>query len=253
MARRGVKRSAWFGDERPKLPLDTIDHIVWRRRARGDAHRTCTHDPFRSNVRLRLDVVHVRTMLAARVHKLTGVVAVLSAHDDDDVALTCQVDGCALALLRWVTHGIDEANVRLRESLSHQRDQVTHPLDRLCGLGTNAKTLTIDPVLTYSSVFGGSGESNLPDFSFDAGSSIAVDSQGNAYIAGTAYSQDFQPAGLRQRLNLNASRASGGAHRVIGVVQDVEEDLLKLVRIWATSLSICERMVSSSFFNVSRA
>src|SRR5438093_8383214 len=79
-------------------------------------------------------------MLAARVHKLTGVVAVLSAHDDDDVALTCQVDGCALALLRWVTHGIDEANVRLRESLSHQRDQVTHPLDRLCGLGTNAKT-----------------------------------------------------------------------------------------------------------------
>ena len=79
-------------------------------------------------------------MMAARVHQLTGVVAILSAHDDDDVALTCQVDGRALALLRWVTHGIDEANVRLRESLSHQRNKVTHPIDRLCGLGSNAET-----------------------------------------------------------------------------------------------------------------
>src|SRR5207247_4937561 len=79
-------------------------------------------------------------MMAARVHKLTGVVAILSAHDDYDVALTCQVDGRALPLLRWVTHGVDEANVGLRESLSHQRDKVTHPSDRLCGLGSNAET-----------------------------------------------------------------------------------------------------------------
>jgi hypothetical protein len=79
-------------------------------------------------------------MMAARVHELTGVVAVLSAHDDYDIALTCQVDGRALALLGRVTHGIDEANVRLRESLSDQRDEVTHPIDWLCGLGSNAET-----------------------------------------------------------------------------------------------------------------
>src|SRR3989442_346253 len=79
-------------------------------------------------------------MMATRVYELTGVVAILSAYDDDDVALTCQVDGRALALLCWLTHGIDEANVRLRESLSHQRDKVTHPVDRLCRLGSNAET-----------------------------------------------------------------------------------------------------------------
>jgi hypothetical protein len=135
-----VNRSAWFGGERPELPLDTIDHIVWRRRARGDAHGTCTRDPFRSNIRLRLDVMHVRTMMAARVHELTGVVAVLSADDDDDVTLASQLDSRALALFRRVTHGIDEANVGLRESLSHQRHEGTDLLNRLGGLGGNAET-----------------------------------------------------------------------------------------------------------------
>ena len=78
-------------------------------------------------------------MVAAGVHELMGVVAVLSADDDDDVALACQVDGRALALLRRVTHGIDEANVGVRESLPHQRHKVTHLLDRLGGLGGNAE------------------------------------------------------------------------------------------------------------------
>jgi hypothetical protein len=62
-----VKPRAGFGDERSELTLDTIDHIVWRRRARGDAHGSCARDPFRSNIRLRLDVVHARTMMAAGV------------------------------------------------------------------------------------------------------------------------------------------------------------------------------------------
>jgi hypothetical protein len=79
-------------------------------------------------------------MTAARVHELAGVVAVLSAHDDDDVALECQVDGRALALLRRVTHGIDQTNVGLRKSLSHQGHKVPHLIDRLCGLGGNAET-----------------------------------------------------------------------------------------------------------------
>ena len=48
-----------LGDERSELPLDTIDHILWRRRARGNADRARAHDPFGSNIRLRLDVVQL--------------------------------------------------------------------------------------------------------------------------------------------------------------------------------------------------
>jgi len=43
--------------------------------------------------------------------------------------------------------------------------------------------LVIDPVLSYSSVFGGSGA--------DFATGIAVDSQGNAYVTGSAASTDF--------------------------------------------------------------
>lgn len=54
------------------------------------------------------------------------------------------------------------------------------------------RTLVIDPVLSYSSYLGGSAA--------DAGSAIAVDASGNAYLAGITESADFPvPGGLRQR------------------------------------------------------
>src|SRR5438067_4895199 len=78
--------------------------------------------------------------MAAQFWKDTVVIAVPSAHDDNNVALTGELDGGILALLRRQTHGIDEANVGLRESLSHQRDKMTHSVDRLCGLRSHAET-----------------------------------------------------------------------------------------------------------------
>ena len=47
------------------------------------------------------------------------------------------------------------------------------------------KTLVIDPQLVYSTYLGGTGNGQ------ESGNSIAVDSQGNAYVAGRAESSDF--------------------------------------------------------------
>jgi uncharacterized protein (TIGR03437 family) len=61
--------------------------------------------------------------------------------------------------------------------------------------------LTIDPVLNYSTEFGGSGtrSGRYDTLLLDQGNSIAADSAGNAYVTGVAYSQDFPSidSGLR--------------------------------------------------------
>src|SRR5207244_2883844 len=59
--------------------------------------------------------------------------------------------------------------------------------------------LTIDPVLIYSTFLGGnSGEQGL---------GIAVDSQGNAYVAGTTSSSNFPITSAFQNLGSGASDA----------------------------------------------
>lgn len=59
-----------------------------------------------------------------------------------------------------------------------------------------AYPLTIDPVLTYSTFLGGSGA--------DDATAVAVDSQGNAYVAGGTYSSNFPTQGP-----LQGARAGG--------------------------------------------
>ncbi len=90
-----------------------------------------------------------------------------------------------------------------------------------------AKTLVIDPVLTYSAVFGGSGfESLMNGLELDVGRGIAIDSSGNAYIVGTAYSQDFSA------LNSTIAQGGGGGGRFYCEIEPgrLRADLLDLSR-----------------------
>lgn len=59
------------------------------------------------------------------------------------------------------------------------------------GRYNRALPLTIDPVLVYSTYLGGSAESFTNSNLGDAGTAIAVDVSGNAYVTGTAVSTDF--------------------------------------------------------------
>ena len=59
------------------------------------------------------------------------------------------------------------------------------------------RPLVIDPILGYSTYFGGTG--------FDAGEAVAVDASGSAYVVGTTFSPNFPLANPRQ----SAMRGSG--------------------------------------------
>jgi VCBS repeat-containing protein len=70
----------------------------------------------------------------------------------------------------------------------------------------HSKTLVIDPELIYSTYLG--GEPGYPHPGFDTANGIAVDTSGNAYVVGTAYSNDiptvnpFQPGNNSQVSNV---------------------------------------------------
>ena len=77
-------------------------------------------------------------------------------------------------------------------------------------LGTydRTRTLIIDPVLSYSTYLGGSGNEGCTAISgsVKAGCpAIAVDSAGNAYVAGTTTSADFPPSGTPFQAALNGA------------------------------------------------
>src|SRR6266700_631162 len=71
------------------------------------------------------------------------------------------------------------------------------------------KPLVIDPVLVYSTYLGGSNG--------DSGNGIAVDSSGNAYVAGTTYSTDIPTANAIQSANPQGQCSDGNSNYPCGV------------------------------------
>jgi hypothetical protein len=90
--------------------------------------------------------------------------------------------------------GAEERNVAGRFALQgNRKDEVGFEL----GAYDRARTLIIDPVLTYSTYLGGSGDescSAITGFTFTPGCpAIAVDAVSSAYVAGSTKSTDFPP------------------------------------------------------------
>src|SRR5207244_5482477 len=106
---------------------------------------------------------------------------------------------------------ISAENVRLRKPVVYQlvkgsRVEIAaeyvlsaaHEVSFKVGAYDNGSPLVIDPVLSYSTYLGGS--------SYDLGYCVAVDSSGDVYVTGIAYSTDFPTVNSLQ------PSFGGGAH-----------------------------------------
>lgn len=101
-----------------------------------------------------------------------------------------------LRLLRPVTY--QKSNGRRTPVPSSYRLLAGHRIGFSVGAYDRSRPLVIDPVLTYSTFVGGTNQ----NCNCDGANGIAVDSDGNAYIVGTAYSDNYPvTAGSFQQQN----------------------------------------------------
>jgi uncharacterized repeat protein (TIGR01451 family) len=110
--------------------------------------------------------------------------------------LAVHVQKTALELLKPVVY--QQINGERRHVAANYVLQPDGRVAFALGAYDSSLPLVIDPVLTYSSYLGGTGN--------DAGSAVAVDSTGSAYVTGQTASVDFPASGAYQPTNhgLNA-------------------------------------------------
>ncbi|HZS09589.1 MAG TPA: SBBP repeat-containing protein [Blastocatellia bacterium] len=104
-----------------------------------------------------------------------------SMEVDGQGALLLKTEGGTLRLLRPVAW--QEVGGQRREVACSYRLAANNQLELKIGNYDRHRRLVIDPVLIWSTYFGGTGQ--------ESGTAIAVDSNGSAYVTGTTASTDF--------------------------------------------------------------
>jgi uncharacterized repeat protein (TIGR01451 family) len=116
------------------------------------------------------------------------------------------------------------------------------------GAYDRSRTLIIDPVLTYSTYLGGSGNEGCSAISGAVKSgcpAIAVDSAGNAYVAGATTSADFPPSGTPYQATL-----SGAADIFVAKFKSDGSALLFSTYLGGTGTDTSAGVAADSGFNV---
>src|SRR5579859_2387373 len=104
-----------------------------------------------------------------------------------------------LRLLKPVTYQLSDGD--RTEIPSSYKLLANNRISFSIGKYNHAQPLIVDPILSYSTYLGGSGNPNFPAVG-DKANGIAVDSYGKAYIIGTTQSSDFPvTSGAYQSLN----------------------------------------------------
>ena len=97
--------------------MNRADLGIRSRGSCGDSDDVMWLEPVLAEIERSLHVINARTMLQARVHQLSCVVAVDSTDDDDHVGLSGECDRGRLPLFGWLADRVDESDVGLREAL----------------------------------------------------------------------------------------------------------------------------------------
>lgn len=104
-------RGAQFGGDLAKALHDGIDGFVERGGAGGDADVACIAEPGGIEFFGAFDLQRAQAVGEGFLGKLTRVVAIAAADDDDVVAFANQVIHRGLALLRRVADRVDETHL----------------------------------------------------------------------------------------------------------------------------------------------
>lgn len=137
---RAALEHPFFGSPAAKGCDDGVHGLVEGGSSGGDADVAGVFKPFAAEFGGVGDPVRLAAELNRLVRKLTGVVAVAAADDDDDLAIPAKVIEGDLPLLGRATDGIDETDLGLGALIADGVDELEDAVERLGGLGDDAVT-----------------------------------------------------------------------------------------------------------------
>ena len=102
-----------FRDITPLLEpsLDCLDDLVRCAGTRRQSDRVVGEEPTGIEISRILNMIHPITKVSGGVDQLSGVVAVGSPDDDDDITSVSQLLGGCLSLLGWLADGVAKHDV----------------------------------------------------------------------------------------------------------------------------------------------